>query len=69
MDEKFKAWGIEAVKLPLRGQNHRGNLAIVDLAKKVINESNASPQFCQKLMGSPNFCSGSNCYYNYPYPK
>ena len=67
--QKFKEWGIEAVKLPLRGQNHRGNLAIVDLARRAMEEKNASPQFCQKIMGSPNFCSGSNCYYDYPYPK
>ncbi|MBN1950466.1 MAG: U32 family peptidase [Bacteroidales bacterium] len=67
--QKFKDWGIEAVKLPLRGQNHKGNLAIVDLARRTINEKNATPQFCQNLMGSPNFCSGQSCYYNYPYPK
>lgn len=67
--QKFKEWGIEAVKLPLRGQDFRGNIAIIELAKKVIDQPNATPKFCQDLMGSPNFCSGSNCYYDYPYPK
>lgn len=67
--QKFKEWGIEAVKLPLRGQSPRGNLAIVNLARKTIEEKNANPQFCQNLMDSPNFCSGSNCYYDYPYSK
>lgn len=67
--QKFKEWGIEAVKLPLRGLNPSTNLAIVDLARKTINEKNATPEYCQKLMGSPNFCSGQNCYFNYPYPK
>lgn len=67
--QKFKDWGVEAVKLPLRGQNFRGNIAIVDLSRKVINETNATPQFCQKIIDSPNFCSGQNCYYDYPYSK
>lgn len=67
--QKFKDWGIEAVKLPLRGQNFRGNIAIVDLSRKAILEKNASPQFCQRIMGSPHFCSGQNCYYDFPYPR
>ncbi len=67
--QKFKEWGIEAVKLPLRGQDFRGNIAITEIAKKVIDQPNASPKYCQDLMSSPNFCSGPNCYYDYPYPK
>jgi U32 family peptidase len=67
--QKFKDWGIEAVKLPLRGQSFRENLAIIEISKKVIETQNATPEFCQKLMDSPNFCSGSNCYYDYPYAK
>ena len=66
---KFKEWNFEAVKLPLRGQDFKGNIAIIQLAKKVIDEPNPTPKYCQDLMGSPNFCSGSNCYYDYPYPK
>ncbi|MBA7527207.1 hypothetical protein ES705_19382 [subsurface metagenome] len=67
--KSFKDWGIEAVKLPLRGQSFRGNIAIVKMAKKVIKEPDPTPQFCRDLMRSPHFCSGSNCYYDYPYSK
>lgn len=67
--QKFKEWGIETIKLPLRGQDFKGNLAIIEITKKTINQANATPKFCQDLMSSPNFCSGSNCYYDYPYPK
>jgi collagenase-like PrtC family protease len=65
--QKFKDWGIEAVKLPLRGRYYKNNLFVVGLAKKVIEEKNATPDFCRKLMNSPGFCSGRNCYYNIPY--
>lgn len=67
--KKFREWGIEAVKIPLRGQGFDTNISIVELAKKTIDTPNPTPEFCQSLMGSPNFCSGSNCYYDYPYPK
>lgn len=67
--QKFKEWGIEAVKLPLRGQDYKGNIAIIEISKKVINEKNATPAYCQSVLQSPHFCSGSNCYYDYPYPK
>jgi collagenase-like PrtC family protease len=66
--QKFKEWGIEAVKLPLRGQDLNGNLSIVDISRRAIDEANASPEYCKKLLDSPSFCSGKNCYYNYPYP-
>jgi U32 family peptidase len=65
--QKFKDWGIEAVKLPLRGHYFKNNLIIIELAKKVINEQNAYIDYCKKAMNSPSFCSGRNCYYNYPY--
>lgn len=67
--KKFKEWGIEAVKIPLRGQGFQTNLSIVELAKKTLDATNPTPEFCQSLMNSPSFCSGSNCYYDYPYPK
>jgi collagenase-like PrtC family protease len=67
--QKFKDWGIETVKIPLRGDAYQTNLAIVGLAKKTLEAPNATPEFCQSLMSSPNFCSGSNCYYDYPYAK
>jgi collagenase-like PrtC family protease len=65
--KKFKEWGIEAVKIPLRGQGYRTNLDIVALARKTIDAPNATPDYCQTLLSSPNFCSGSNCYYDFPY--
>jgi collagenase-like PrtC family protease len=65
----FKEWGIEAVKIPLRGQGFQTNISIIELAKKTIDAQNATPEYCQSLMNSPNFCSGSNCYYDYPYAK
>lgn len=67
--QKFKEWGVEAVKLPLRGQYYNDNLSIIKLAKNAIDEKNATPSFCKKLMNSPHFCSGQNCYYDYPYPS
>lgn len=67
--QKFKEWGIEAVKLPLRGQDFRGNIGIIQIARRAIEEPNATVSFCQKLMDSPSFCSGTNCYYDYPYSK
>jgi collagenase-like PrtC family protease len=67
--KKFNDWGIEAVKLPLRGHGLKANLEVVRLARQVIDNSNATPEFCKKLLNSPNFCSGSNCYYDFPYTK
>lgn len=67
--QKFKEWGVEAVKLPLRGQYFKNNLAIIDIAKKAIDEPNATVKFCKTTMNSPSFCSGRNCYYDYPYPS
>lgn len=65
--KKFKAWGIEAVKLPLRGHSTAANLEIVRLTRHIIDHQNATPEYCRKVMSSPNFCAGTNCYYNYPY--
>ncbi len=65
--KKFKEWGIEAVKLPLRGHSMQANLEIVKLTKHIIDHENATPEYCRKTLNSPNFCSGTNCYYNYPY--
>lgn len=67
--KNFKQWGIEAVKLPLRGHNYQMNLEIVKLTRKVIEHSNATLEYCKKLLDSPNFCSGQNCYYDIPYSK
>jgi hypothetical protein len=64
---KFKDWGIEAVKLPLRGQHFRENLDIIRISRQVIEAKNGTPDYCKKLMGAPNFCSGSNCYYDNTY--
>jgi U32 family peptidase len=66
---KFKEWGVGSVKLPLRGHYIQSNLKVISLVKSVIEAANASPKFCQDLMNSPSFCSGDNCYYNYPYPN
>lgn len=66
--QKFKEFGIDSVKLPLRGYSSEAAIAsVIELVKKVIDEPNANPQFCKKIMNSPNFCAGRNCFYNYPY--
>jgi collagenase-like PrtC family protease len=67
MFQKFKEWGIDTVKLPLRGFHLDENIELINIATKVINEPNATPDFCKDLLGSPTYCSGHNCYYNYPY--
>lgn len=65
--EKFKDFGIDAVKLPLRGHHMEGNLALIKLTRQVIDKKNATPDYCRALLKAPLFCSGMNCYYNYPY--
>ena len=66
--EIFKNLGIDAIKLPLRGYHINSNLALIKLAKKVIDKKDATPAYCQSLLNFPMYCSGKNCYYNYPYP-
>ena len=65
--QKFKEWGIEAIKLPLRGSHISTNLSLIELSKKIMQQPDATPKYCQKVLNSPNFCSGDNCFYNYPY--
>jgi len=65
--QKFKEWGIDAVKLPLRGYSHDVCLGIIKLTREAVDYNNATVQFCQNLIGNPLFCKGNNCYYNYPY--
>jgi hypothetical protein len=67
--QKFQEYGIEAIKIPIRGSNIAiyGKHNLIKLSKNVIENNNASPEFCQKLLSSPLFCLGSNCYYNYPF--
>lgn len=64
---KFDQWGIDAIKLPLRGLGVDINSIIIKMVKTVISKQNATPDFCKSLIGNPNFCNGSHCYYNYPY--
>ncbi|MBN2547421.1 MAG: U32 family peptidase [Spirochaetes bacterium] len=65
---KFKEWGIEAVKIPFRGTNISllDKLEVIKLVNNIIIKNNATLEFCQSLVGSPIFCSGDHCYYNYP---
>jgi U32 family peptidase len=65
--QKFKEFGVDAIKLPLRGGNIQANIEIIRLVKKVIDKDPATPAFCQSLFSSTTFCNGSNCYYNYPF--
>ncbi len=66
--QKFKDLGVDAVKIPLRGHlSIQTNLEIINMVKTIIDEQDASPNFCRKLLDAPNFCSGKNCFYNYPY--
>lgn len=66
--QKFKDFGIDAIKLPLRGYSSvNTNLSLINLVRAILDEPNATPQFCKKVIHAPNFCSGGNCFYNYPY--
>lgn len=66
--QKFKEFGIDAIKLPLRGYaSVTTNLSLIRLVRTILDEQNATPQFCKKVLQAPNFCSGKNCFYNYPY--
>lgn len=67
--QKFKDFGIDTVKLPLRGGSLSMNVRIIKLVKTVVDKENATPSFCQSLLNSPSFCSGNNCYYNFPFEK
>ncbi len=67
--QKFKEWGIDAVKLPLRGYNHEICIGIIKIVREVLDHKNATVEFCQNLIINPLFCGGENCYYNYPYPN
>jgi U32 family peptidase len=69
--QKFKESGIEAIKIPFRGTGVaiEDKLEIIRLAKNIINENNATPEFCQSKLGSQLFCSGDHCYYDYPMGK
>jgi len=66
--QKFKECGIEAIKIPFRGTNIalEDKLETIKLAKNIIDKNNATPEYCQSQLGSPLFCSGDHCYYNYP---
>lgn len=64
---KFKEFGIDAVKIAFRGLGFSG-IEMLQMVKKVINDPNADINSCKKLLNSPAFCNGENCYYNYPYP-
>jgi collagenase-like PrtC family protease len=65
--KKFREWGIDAVKLPLRGSSYQVNVKLVKLTRQVIDAPEATPEYCQKLIGVPSYCAGSNCFYNFPY--
>lgn len=67
MVQKFKEMGINTVKLPLRGYSIETNLQVIKMVRKVADTENAGPQFCQNLLNAPSFCSGHNCYYDYPF--
>jgi U32 family peptidase len=64
---KFQEWGVGSIKLPLRGYFFQTNLEVISLVKTILNTPDASPVFCQKLLATPSFCLGENCYYDYPY--
>lgn len=63
---KFKDFGIDAIKIAFRGLGFSG-VEMLQMTKKVIDNPNADVNFCRGLLKSPAFCSGENCYYNYPY--
>lgn len=65
--DKFNEWGIEAIKLPLRGQGFKNNLDIIKMAKAVIDNPEPTPEKCQEIIGNSIFCNGKNCYYDFPY--
>ncbi|MBN1117529.1 MAG: U32 family peptidase [Bacteroidales bacterium] len=66
--QKLKELGVDAVKVPLRGfMSTQANIEVIKLVKTIVEEPDATPEFCQKALNSPNFCSGNNCFYNYPH--
>jgi hypothetical protein len=65
--KKFKQMKIKAIKIPGRGITSKINIELIKLINKVINSKNADIKFCQGLIGSQKFCSGSRCFYNFPY--
>jgi putative protease len=64
---RMKAWGVGSLKLPLRGYYFQTNLQAIAMVRTIIDTPNATPAFCQSLLAAPAFCSGENCYYDYPY--
>jgi hypothetical protein len=64
---KFKSFGIDAVKIAFRGLGFTGT-DILPMVRKVLDNPNATPEFCMGLINSTSFCNGENCYYNYPFP-
>ena len=67
MISKFTEFGFDSVKLPLRGHSYQTNIEVIKLVKQVLNHPNPIPQVCKKFLDAPQFCSGTSCYYNYPY--
>ena len=63
----FKEWGIDAVKVPSRGDNRKRG-EVIHLMRAAM-KGDLNIEECQALIGDSSFCSGRSCYYNYPFEK
>ena len=60
--EKLLAMGVTFLKIPGRSSSA---LRALQLLTELLQRGNFSPQTCQQIVGSPEFCSsGHHCYYN-----
>lgn len=63
----FEEWGIDAVKIPLRGDRKKRE-DIIRLVRGTL-DGKLDVEGCRSLIGDRDFCSGLFCYYNYPSEK
>jgi collagenase-like PrtC family protease len=63
---KFKEIGIDSIKVPIRGKRSRLTIYFIKIVKKLTGLAGITPGTIQALLGNPDFCSGKNCYYNFP---
>lgn len=63
---ELRDMGVHALKVPLRGSRDF-KLLPLQLVNAVMRHPDPSPEFCKKLVDSPDFCHHrTNCYYDVP---
>ena len=60
---RLKKIGVDVLKVPVRG--HAGQKRLfLQLVRKVVDHPDPTPDYCRKLLNSPEFCSTpGSCYY------